>query len=228
MKKTLIELMLEANVKWPEGAEFAAQDKDYLNVDFYEEKPKKIKNRDYWADNGNPVLSIEFESLCRNWHQTIVTRSEYEAARGERYAEITTPLGKVNKTTEQKIKDMVFHQESIARYQEQIESNQAVVDKVRGEIAADLAALGWGEQPAGELEITDWRDLRVGDVILVESVNSNDDDVIEALTGKECVIVSDDDDYPICPTNDQYPDGGSWYLGGERKCKWKFIRRPTK
>ena len=39
-KKHLIELMIEAGVKWPDGAEYAAQDKRDLYVWFYSEKPK--------------------------------------------------------------------------------------------------------------------------------------------------------------------------------------------
>lgn len=145
MKKTLLELMLEADVKWPEGAEFAAQDKKNKRVYFFTVKPKCQASCGRWHDAG--VISgsgVELPALCRNWHQTIVTREQYEAAKSERDAEIATPFGMVNKTIEQKIKDMVFHQESIARYQEQIEDNQAVVDKLRAEITSDLAALGWG------------------------------------------------------------------------------------
>lgn len=143
MKKTLLELMIEADVKWPEGAEFAAQDRDDNACHFYNEKPKLLTGFGIW-DGDYHSYWVALTSLCHNWHQAIVTREQYEAAQVGQTNKLPTTCGETNKTIEQKIKDMVFHQESIARYQEQVEANQAVVDNLRAEIAADLAALEWG------------------------------------------------------------------------------------
>ena len=83
-KKHLIELMIEAGVKWPEGAEYAAQDKDSLQVRFYEKgKPFRNFGVNYWDSLGGSLirdLMIKLPSLCCNWHQTIVTREQYAKA----------------------------------------------------------------------------------------------------------------------------------------------------
>ena len=45
-KKHLIELMIEAGVEWPEGAEYAAQDKRFNKVNFYKNgKPNSRKTK---------------------------------------------------------------------------------------------------------------------------------------------------------------------------------------
>lgn len=83
-KKHLIELMIEAGVKWPEGAEYAAQDKQDNWVQFYKGgKPNYPIGFDLWmADNCVYMLNngIPLPALCRSWHQTIVTREQYEKA----------------------------------------------------------------------------------------------------------------------------------------------------
>ena len=48
-KKHLIELMIEAGVKWPEGAEYAAQDKTTNDLCFYGSKPVlRARFQDEW------------------------------------------------------------------------------------------------------------------------------------------------------------------------------------
>ena len=83
-KKHLIELMIEAGVKWPEGAKYAAQDNDRLCVRFYEKgKPFHNSGVNYWDSLGGSLIRdgmIKLPSLCCNWHQTIVTREQYEKA----------------------------------------------------------------------------------------------------------------------------------------------------
>ena len=83
-KKHLIELMIEAGVKWPENAKYAAQDKDKLCVRFYEKgKPFRSFGMNYWDSTGGSLireLMVKLPKLCRNWHQTIVTREQYAKA----------------------------------------------------------------------------------------------------------------------------------------------------
>ena len=83
-KKHLIELMIEAGVKWPENAKYAAQDKDKLCVRFYEKgKPFLSFGMKYWDSIGGSLIGeplVKLPTLCRNWHQTIVTRKQYEKA----------------------------------------------------------------------------------------------------------------------------------------------------
>ena len=80
-KKHLIELMIEADVKWPDGAKYAAQDKCDNQVYFFNDKPKVMNGNDYFCDAngavGHPRL---LPSLCHNWHQTIVTKAQYAEA----------------------------------------------------------------------------------------------------------------------------------------------------
>lgn len=83
-KKHLIELMIEACVKWPDGAEYAAQDKYDLNVNFYKNgKPNFQSCYLQWLANDCTFMSddgVELDSLCRNWNKTIVTREQYAEA----------------------------------------------------------------------------------------------------------------------------------------------------
>ena len=80
--KHLINLMIEANVDWPEDADYAAQDKHNLRVHFYSgAKPTKPRDWDEWkVGNGRIVSRFQLQSLCRNWHQTIVTKEQYKQA----------------------------------------------------------------------------------------------------------------------------------------------------
>ena len=78
----LVDLMIEANVDWPEDAEYAAQDKCNLRVHFYSgDKPTKPRDWDEWkVGNGRIVSRFQLQSLCRNWHQTLVTKEQYKQA----------------------------------------------------------------------------------------------------------------------------------------------------
>ena len=89
-KKHLIELMIEAGVKWPEGAEYAAQDKTTNDLCFYGSKPVlRARFQDEWRpsrlDSHDGIVGrrINLQSLCCNWHQTIVTREQYAEAVAE-------------------------------------------------------------------------------------------------------------------------------------------------
>ena len=86
-KKHLIELMIEAGAKWPEGAEYAAQDKTTNDLCFYGSKPVlRARFQDEWRpsrlDSHDGIVGrrINLQSLCCNWHQTIVTREQYAEA----------------------------------------------------------------------------------------------------------------------------------------------------
>ena len=78
----LVDLMIEANVDWPEDAEYAAQDKHTLRIHFYSgAKPTKPRDWDEWkVGNGRIISRFQLQSLCYNWHQTIVTRERYAKA----------------------------------------------------------------------------------------------------------------------------------------------------
>ena len=78
----LVDLMIEANVDWPEDAEYAAQDKYNLRVHFYSgDKPTRPRDWDEWkVGNGRIISRFQLQSLCYNWHQTLVTKEQYKQA----------------------------------------------------------------------------------------------------------------------------------------------------
>ena len=97
-KKHLIELMIEAGVKWPDGAEYAVQDERNLYVWFYSIKPKRTEY-DSWVGGvpGSIIDGHKLTTLCRNWHQTIVTREQYEEALA---ANVGEPAGMSSKSNQ--------------------------------------------------------------------------------------------------------------------------------
>ena len=96
-KKHLIELMIEAGVKWPEGAEYAAQDKFDKRLSFYKSKPHIRAGSNERGVTGYIGKSrVDLPSLCRKWHQTVVTREQYAeavaaAGNGEHEQKVTYP-----------------------------------------------------------------------------------------------------------------------------------------
>ena len=80
-KKHIIELMIEEGVEWQDGAEYAAQDKRDGKVYFFSRKPSVLAGDNHYSAPGGAVgYSYLLPSLCRNWHQTIVTREQYAEA----------------------------------------------------------------------------------------------------------------------------------------------------
>jgi hypothetical protein len=100
-KKHLIELMIEAGVKWPDGAEYAAQDKRDLYVWFYSIKPKRT-NYDSWSGgvSGSIIGNHQLTTICRNWHQTIVTLEQYAEALAANVGEPAVMASKSNQVRE--------------------------------------------------------------------------------------------------------------------------------
>lgn len=99
-KKHLIELMIEAGVKWHDGAEHAAQDKRDSKVYFFHMKPYVVTGDEHFcASGGTTGDSYLLPDLCRNWNRTIVTREQYEMAVAEHTGAITF-TGKSNQARE--------------------------------------------------------------------------------------------------------------------------------
>lgn len=228
-KKHLIELMIEAGVKWPDGAEYAAQDKnqdpagdnsDLVNIiAFYSSKPTKRVDDQFWLGDDDASKDIQLPFLCRNWHQTIVTREQYAEAvaaadngsttnqvresedvpasqpAAQLYSGVTGVMPSESiesllaeiKAKREKRDALVAKADALALEIASIE--QRINDKLKeyGFAIFQLAAASEPEQ----LAITDWRDLRVGDVI-------------------ECVAYGDERDAP-------YPGGwASRNIGNEQ------------
>ena len=182
-KKHLIELMIEAGVKWPDGAEYAAQDKDEW-LAFYTRKPYREEGKVTWSSNRCYVANSmkKLDSLCRNWHQTIVTREQYaDALAATAMTPVaqkeTQPAPQYCTSVMRQMPDNTIEQLTADYRAKATEADrlQAVADDALK--AADDALIAL--EKAGELigliisidtkpkqvDITDWLDLRVGDVI---------------------------------------------------------------
>ena len=84
MKKPLIQLIKEAGLAWPEGANYAAQDKLDARVYFYKSKPCKASKGDIaWWYPYNELTSVSsalLPELCKKWRKTLITKEEYLGA----------------------------------------------------------------------------------------------------------------------------------------------------
>ena len=117
------------------------------------------------------------------------------------------------------------------------ERKQNEADDAKADANAKLKALELASEALGflvtpitakqesELVITDWRDLQVGDEIIIDFV-ADYSDWKKNLEGKVSTIVADGVRFPICATNESCPAGESWFLGAPIKINWRFIRRP--
>jgi hypothetical protein len=240
-KKHLIELMIEAGVKWPDGAEYAAQDKDEW-LAFYTRKPYREDGKVTWSSYRCYVANSmkKLDLLCRNWHQTIVTLEQYSEALAANVGEPAAMASKSNQVRENEdvpsVDAVEWHNPpSIEQLTADYHAKAAEADRLQAVAddalkAADDALLAL--EKAGELiglvisidtkpkqvEITDWRDLRVGDV--VEHVEHNGG---SAKIGSHGVVI----DAHITHILVDYPDHkGYVYSVPECQHKFRFIRRP--
>ena len=185
-KKRLIELMIEAGVKWPDGAEYAAQDKRDNKVCFYVGKPCIPQGCDYYKYTagligGNFILP----SLCCNWHQTIVTREQYVEARA---ANVNEPIEQIDtqqkpqyctsvmrqmpsETIESLLTEIKTKREEHGELVAKAEALMLEITSIEQQVANKLKEYEFSLYPlatASEPEllvITDWRNLQAGDVI---------------------------------------------------------------
>ena len=232
-KKHLIELMIEAGVKWPDGAEYAAQDKDDKKLHFYSDGIPNLKPAtEFWAAyncDHHVNEAVHLEVVCRNWHQTIVTREQYEDALAAvtpdvqheaRESECTPAVDAVEwhnpPTIEQLTADYHAKAAEVDRLQADADEALKAADDAllalekAGELIGLVISIDTKPKRAEQPEITDWLDLRVGDVIKVFGEYWNDEEEYE-------VEINDGSDMPI-------QVGGYWVRPG--KDEFTFIRRP--
>lgn len=116
--------------------------------------------------------------------------------------------------------------------QEEADSHRCGAEVALSKLEIAINELGFKIEPITakqepELVITDWRDLRVGDVVFVDSMTCGENEFSLAMVGRECAVVSDGEMYPVCLTNEFTPHGESYWLGGCcDEISWRFIRRP--
>ena len=250
-KKHLIELMIEAGVKWPEGAEYAAQDNRDLYVWFYSEKPKFAGvNKGKWTsdvnyENGRKCRIVDGEKLneiCRNWHQTIVTREQYAealAAAGNVSDQVVDTVDAVEWHNPPSIEQLTadYHTKAAEADRLQSVADEALKDADDALLALEKAGELIGlvisidtkpklvAQPVEQEQpiITDWRDLRVGDVVecvLVHGENGLEDDAYNnRFHGARCNVVGLTENGKNHIETDLKPSG--YYIQ-----EFKFISRP--
>lgn len=66
----LIDLMRQAGVQWPEGAEYAAQDADDLEVFFYREAPFLSNAREVW-EGCCGMYSVSLNTRAEDWRKAV-------------------------------------------------------------------------------------------------------------------------------------------------------------
>ena len=198
-KKHLIELMIEAGVKWPEGAEYAAQDKRDLYVWFYTAMPKR-EGVNKWTSDTIPRESCDvvggkaLPSICRNWHQTIVTRKQYEQAIANtavtvevqtkpEHCELMVSHGPY--TINQLADDYYAKAAEAKRLQSIADATLKLAEEAlitlqkAGEFIGLIISVGTAQKHTEQHQqpiITDWHDLCVGDVIECTAYNDKRDD----------------------------------------------------
>ena len=247
-KKHLIELMIEAGVKWPDGAEYAAQDRHNLKVNFYKNgKPDFQSSYPEWmADNCTFMGDYGFilQSLCRNWHQTIVTREQYaealeDAAMTPVVQQETQPAAEYCASVMRQMPDNTIEQLTADYHAKAAEADrlQTVADEARkaaddallelqkaGELIGLVISVGDFQKDAEQHQqpiITDWHDLQVGDVIECTAYNDKRDDpwpggwATQNIGTQQVVSKINDSNGKVSIKNSQ--DSGYAF---------KFIRRP--
>ena len=238
-KKHLIELMIEADVKWPDGAEYAAQDKRDGKVYFFAEKPKVMAGDSYYRAPLGPVgRSTLLSSLCRNWNKIIVTLEQYSEALAANVGEPAAMASKSNQVREsedvQAVDAVEWHntpsiEQLTADYHAkatEADRLQAVADEAlkaadealltlekAGELLGLVISIDTKPKPVEQpvrLDIISWRDLQVGDVIRVFG------EYWDAET-EYTVEINDGGSMPV-------QVGGYW--AKPSRDAFKFIRRP--
>ena len=223
-KKQLAQIIHE-NGGWRDGFSFAAQDGDDCAIWFYESEPVRGSGA-WWKTSGLGHCAIEGVDKLPNWHQTILSRDEYlhlypvaEAA--------PEPVVEAKPTIEQLAADYSNRKDFADRKQQEADAAKADADAKLAELVTAGRALGLVLSVAGvepEPVITDWRDLRVGDVV---EVTGSDNPGWVRLKGVESLVTRIgpcEDDVSFCPRNDD--DDGDWTMSDNTE--WRFIRRPAK
>lgn len=223
-KKELARIISE-NGGWRDEAEWAAQDE--IIAFFSGGKPEHTKGDMIWSSNGEDgdyVSGIEGVNKIANWHQTLLSRDEYFHLHPVAKA-APEPVAEAKPTVEQLATDYHNRKDYAERKQKEADAAKAdAEDKLKAlELACE--ALGLIVSPITtkkdpELVITDWRDLKVDDII--EYVDGGIKNKI-GMTGPVVEFDPDDNDGMMVRMKcDNGPNKGrlGWPM------KWRFIRRP--
>lgn len=196
-------------------------------VCFYANKPTVFGTQ--WRDGENGMFGeadgcIEECNAISNWHQTILSRSEYlhlypaPDAKPEYCESVmrSIPEPSDKPTIEQLAADYQSKLAIATQAQEEADSHRCGAEVALSKLEVAVKELGFKIEPITakkepELVITDWLDLQAGDVISVSGRwwEPDSEYTVDENDGSH--------DAPIRV-------GGYWAIIGE--CSFKFIRRP--
>lgn len=214
--------IINENGGWCDGAHWMSQDRDGGVYSFVGDKP--VKHKDMWClKSSSEKIGWKFAhaGAIKNWHQTILSRDEY--FRLYPVAE-TAPeqVAEAKPSIEQLAADYRSAKDYALRLQEEANIAWNTAEKAKGElidagksIGIDVHPITAKQQP--ELVITDWRDLKVGDIIeYVDGRNKNTVGMVGRVDSFD--LYNADTDRPVRMASDDGQVG--W------PTKWRFIRRP--
>lgn len=234
--------IISENGGWRDGAEWSAQDKrdtggNLNKIWFYSggARPIKWSHAEWWESREtiDEIESVQSHYLIKNWHQTILSREEY-------FHLYPAPDDKVNITVEnnaslnvtvsdkpnieQLAADYRNRKDCADRKQEEADAAKADADEALRKLELAGEAIWLIVTPVAakretDLAITDWRDLKVGDII--EYVDGDIKNKI-GMTGQVVEFAPNDNDgLYVRMKCDNGKNKGR--LGWPRK--WRFIRR---
>ncbi|MGL4467955.1 MAG: hypothetical protein ACRCUK_10750 [Plesiomonas shigelloides] len=262
---------------WPDGAEFAALDRDDVYINFFQNGALPYDD-EAWIGKRLVNSSVNVGAARIDWRNSLITREQFESVDGwvrhtgnsmpdeadEKRIDYMMRSGvswdyctannldwdsschaddiiKWRYSKQSKETDMqpeVPKQPSIDELYSQYKTQHGIVEAAKKTLADEMEAedklleqiKAWNiehgfdvrlldeSEENSELVITDWRDLRIRDVIWW-SGDSNHSEGEYRVFALE--ISSYESDHPICVGDD---DDNEWIdISSE---KWKFIRRP--
>ena len=234
-KKELARIISE-NGGWRDGAEWAAQD-SCGTLNSYQRKPVYSSGCTGFGHGGGYFHKICAAAKIKNWHQTILSREEYfhlypATDAKPRFCE--SVMRSIPEPDEQVLKDPPSIEQLAADYRnakDYAERKQQEADAAKADVDAKLKALEMAGEAVGlivspitdkqepRLVITDWRDLRVGDLVVIVGSGNK---AWSAFEGKELSVArTGRSEYELMFMSE---DGDEWYASGNTQ--WNFIRRP--
>lgn len=164
------------------------------------------------------IKSEKLPELCRNWHQTVVTKEQYEKAVMDKLPEhldsisdnrlVTSLIDKIAECD----KHINHHNAELATWTEGRAKFVRELTELMGSVGLKVVAID--DSSDAPLDITDWRNLKIGDIIEVTACNDCKD-------GRYAVLSVEDVSY-----NGDYPFEIEPCWPEIDECKWRFIRRP--
>lgn len=237
-KKELARIISEHG-GWRDGYGFSAQDGDDCAVWFYDNAPVRGSGA-WWVTSGSGLDHCGIKDVAKlpNWHQTVLSRAEYfhlypehtetEYKDGVKPTDPAKADDPSKPTIEQLAADYRNKLDYANRKQDEADKANMESDAALAQLEDAIAEIGFAITPLAETEkepelsITNWRDLRVGDVI---ELTGSSNPCWKEHAGIEMTVK--EVHYDQGAGDDQvglFGESGCWYLGGNTT--WRFIRRP--